>query len=164
MNWSEIFRYDEQTGKLHWVIPRRGHKFGVAAGTKHSGGYLQVGYLKKKYFVHRIIWDLLNPDNKLATGEEIDHINHDKVDNRRHNLRKVKRTENARNMPLNQANTSGATGVVWRKREKKWQAQLRRNDVNIYLGLFENFDDAVQARKTAEVQYGFHDNHGKDIL
>ncbi|ELP9742246.1 HNH endonuclease [Salmonella enterica] len=162
MNWSAIFRYDEDTGNLHWNIPRRGHKPNAVACTKHSRGYLQLGHKGKKYFVHRVIWDLIYPEDKLKPGEEIDHINHDKTDNRRCNLRKVPHKDNARNMPLNPLNTSGVTGVVWRKNEGKWQAQLRRNDTCIYLGSYSTFEEAVAVRKMAEKEFGFHHNHGAD--
>jgi hypothetical protein len=58
-------------------------------------------------------------------------------------------------------NSSGYIGVNWHKSAKKWMAQIKVNRKNIYLGLFTNKEDAVEARKEAEVEHGFHKNHGR---
>lgn len=50
-------------------------------------------------------------------------------------------------------NTSGVTGVKWHSRDNIWGAWIRVNHKNMYLGRFENFDDAINARKEAENKY-----------
>lgn len=52
-----------------------------------------------------------------------------------------------------ESNTSGRTGVNWHKAANKWMASIGYNGQNIYLGLRENFEDAVQLRKEAEMKY-----------
>lgn len=88
------------------------------------------------------------------------HINHNPVDNRLGNLRLVTSAENNRNVPLRKANTSSVCGVNWHKLRCKWRAYIRTSGKHLHLGMFDNFEDAVSARKAAEVKYGFHPNHG----
>lgn len=61
------------------------------------------------------------------------------------------------NRRRNKNNTSGRTGVVWREEVNKWVAQIsigsKPNNVGVYLGCFESFDDAVEARELAEIFY-----------
>jgi hypothetical protein len=45
------------------------------------------------------------------------------------------------------------TGVSWCRTRRKWQAQINRGGVAKHLGLFANIDDAVAARKAAEVEF-----------
>lgn len=96
--------------------------------------------------------------SKPTKHEHVDHINGDTLDNRKSNLRNVDRSENQRNMSKSRANKSGVTGVFWSNRDKRWVATISTTR----LGSFINFDDAVAARKEAEVAHGFHSNHGRD--
>lgn len=86
-------------------------------------------------------------------GEDVDHIHHKKNDNRKSKLRIVTRSQNQMNVALSSNNTSGVTGVHFDKNEQKWKAQIGINYKRIYLGSFDNFDDAVKARKEAEEKY-----------
>lgn len=95
--------------------------------------------------------------------EMVDHINHNKLDNRWENLRPVTNQENQRNMKKPKDNTSGVVGVYWHKPAKRWLASIRVDSRLVHLGSFASFSDAVDARKNAEVLYGFHENHGKDL-
>jgi len=99
----------------------------------------------------------------IPKGFEIDHIDHNSLNNRIENLRLVSSRENSMNLPLPKHNTSGRVGITWAKREKKWQAQIGLDYKTIILGHFDKFEDAVAAREAAEKKYGFHPNHGKMI-
>jgi hypothetical protein len=50
-------------------------------------------------------------------------------------------------------NTSGCIGVVWHKYANKWMARITVNNEDIYLGLFINKQDAINARIEAEKKY-----------
>ena len=69
--------------------------------------------------------------------------------------------QNSRNRKKHVNNSSGTTGVYWHKHNKKWVAAigngLRRNGRALYdcLGYFDNYEDAVAARKEAEIRYGY---------
>lgn len=162
IDWGECFWYDPETGKLFWKakIARK-----IIVGTEAGWICKDSGYRKIKaygvdYRAHRIVWDLLHPDDLLLEGEEIDHIDHDKLNNRPWNLRKVSGLGNRRNMPKNRNNTSGTTGVTFNTAKNKWVAQIKVNYRKIHLGTFERKDAAVICRKAAEEKYGFHKNHG----
>ena len=76
-----------------------------------------------------------------------------KNDNRKANLRVATQSQNLMNTTIRKDNTSGAKGVHWRKDTKKWTATIWVNKKCISLGCFNNFDDAVAARKRAEQEY-----------
>ena len=63
--------------------------------------------------------------------------------------------------PVNKNNTSGVPGVSWNKSKNKWIARIGKGYKNISLGSFLIFEDAVTARKEAEIKYfgEFAPNH-----
>lgn len=70
---------------------------------------------KTTIYLHRII---------MGSGENIDHINGDKLDCRKSNLRYCNQTGNSRNKKGTTRKTSEYKGVCWAKREKTWKAQI----------------------------------------
>ena len=121
-------------------------------------GYRLVHLGDKYYKAHRLIWLLVYgewPDN------QIDHIDGDGANNRLDNLRQATNAENARNAKRNRKNTSGTTGVDWYKKAAKWRARVRFDGEEIVLGYFADKAEAIQARRDAEWQLGFHPNHGR---
>lgn len=82
-----------------------------------------------------------------------DHINRNRLDNRRLNLRKATFTTNAINKNKQSNNASGVTGVSWHKTAKKWTASIWVNKKQIYLGLFNNIQAARIKRIQAEEKY-----------
>lgn len=106
--------------------------------------------------VHKII---------LPTGADsvVDHQDQDGLNNCKSNLRETDKQGNARNTVIHRDNTSGVMGVCWKKDKLKWKAYITVSGRQIHLGYFEyeDFEDAVSARKDAESFYGFHENHGR---
>ena len=100
----------------------------------------------------------------MVTGKEpniIDHDNGMKSDNRFLNLVNTDLQANAQNTKLPNNNTSGIIGVRWYKRHNKWQASISINKKPVHLGYFANKQDAINARKEAEIAHGYHPNHGR---
>ena len=108
--------------------------------------YVISDYDGKMIHLHRIIMDC--PDGLI-----VDHINHNKLDNRRSNLRICTNQENLWNCKGYSNNTSGHTGVRWNKNDNKWSADITVSYKRIHLGLFVNIEDAIRVRRKAEVEY-----------
>ena len=93
--------------------------------------------------LHRLIME-------AKQGQLVDHINRDKLDNRRANLRFANRSENAANCKVHAHNTSGYKGVS--KSGKKWRAYIVLNDKQIYIGTFSKKEDAALAYNERALQ------------
>lgn len=100
----------------------------------------------KKVYLHR---KLLNDPQ----GLEVDHINHNKLDNRKENLRIVTHQQNNWNNRLRATNTSGYTGVYLDKRRLKWDAMITVDKKNIYLGSFKEKAEAARAYQSAKKRH-----------
>lgn len=85
-------------------------------------------------------------------GFVIDHINHNKLDNRRENLRYATSQVNSLNSKLSKTNKSGYKGVSQNKKGK-WVAYIWVNYKSHYLGTYDTKEEAVQTRKKAEEIY-----------
>lgn len=108
----------------------------------HKDGYAyRTG--KPNVYMHRLI-------NKTPQGMITDHINRNKLDNRRANLRTVVKAENQRNTKIFATNTSGYKGVSWSKVMNMWQAYIFKNNKKINLGYFEDVKKAAKARQLGE--------------
>ncbi len=68
----------------------------------------------------------------------------DALDNQRHNLRAVTRTQNECNKPARKNKSSKYKGVTWLKTLKKWQAKIKIGGTKISLGYFP-LDQEIQA-------------------
>ncbi len=80
-------------------------------------------------------------------GFEVDHINRDVMDNRRENLRYVTSSQNGMNRGMMKSNTSGYRGVTWDKKTEKWRARIGLNGKQIWLGYFDDIEEAATAYK-----------------
>jgi len=76
------------------------------------------------------------------TGEVVDHINHDTLDNRQENLRVCSSGQNNANTRMRSHNTSGFKGVCWHSGHGKWTARLRFDRKLLHLG---DFTTALEA-------------------
>lgn len=83
----------------------------------------------------------------------VDHINRDRRDNRKSNLRIVSLQKNAINKGMQSNNTSGYPGIHFNKTRKKWESAIKINGRKINLGRFDTFESAVEVRKLAEIKY-----------
>lgn len=76
-------------------------------------------------------------------GCVIDHINEDKQDCRKQNLRHVTVSENKQNVSKNK-------GVTWDKARNKWMAYITVKGKHIHLGRHDNYEDALEARRVGK--------------
>lgn len=170
---KSLVAYDPTTGRFVWeqrpvaLFPTAGacrswnsrYAGRAAFTTLTANGYLVGAIFDRKYRAHRVAWVCAYgawPD------EHIDHINHDRTDNRLANLRAVSQQENNRNVSKGLSNTSGVVGVSLHKASGLWHARIYDSRRCISLGYYSDLSNAAAARAAAEERYGFHKNHGKD--
>ena len=91
---------------------------------------------------HRI----LLPDSKC-----VDHIDRNRANNRRENLRSCHKTENLWNVGLRTDNSSGVRGVNFS--DGYYVARISVHGKRLYLGNFQSLEDAASARRAAELKY-----------
>jgi len=106
-------------------------------------GYVVNG--KHKY-LHRLITNA--PD-----GMDVDHINGNKLDNRKSNLRICSRAQNQMNRGKTKNNKSGFKGVFFNKPTGKFMSKIMIDGKNVHLGSFEKAEDAYKAYCDACVKY-----------
>ena len=148
------FEYHSETGIFYRKTPTRLRM----VGSPCQRGYIRICLNKKIHKAHRLAWLYIHgkfPNN------QIDHINGITNDNRISNLRDVSSLENQRNRKNASNNTSGVIGVNWVRGRGKWHSQIQIEGKKIWLGNFTDKQDAIDARKDAEIKYNFHPNHGR---
>lgn len=123
-----------------------------------SRGYPTINVRNKLVRMHDYV--MAKTYGKRPTGTYVDHINQDKCDNRRINLRFVSPAENSRNIPLRSDNTTGFTGVG-KVTSGGYRAYITVNRKQINLGSYRNIEDAALARREAEDRLGFKTRSGK---
>ncbi len=111
-------------------------------------GYVEAREDDYAISMHRLVLGLDKDDNR-----KVDHIKHNKFDNRKKYLRICEHIDNCKNKVLSKNNASGYKGVVWHSRDSIWEAYITVNKNKIYLGRFSNKLEAVKARKRAEEKY-----------
>lgn len=128
-------------GREALTYANRGHRRGMLDG--------------RSFYAHRVIW-------KMMTGvdaAEIDHIDGDPLNNAWSNLRLAINGANQKNSPRRSDNSSGCVGVV--RRGERWIVQIGANGTTNHVGIYDTKEEAIAARKSAEIGYGFHPNHGR---
>ena len=121
---------------------------------------LQAAYPEKFSGEDDETWEAAQKFAEEMPVSEVDHINHNGLDNRWVNLRQVTRQENCKNTSLYKRNKSGVSGVAWNKRDKKWMAEIGQRPRR-KLGRFIDKFEAICARKSAENKLNYHPNHGR---
>jgi len=149
---GRLLKYEE--GKLYvWREMWRGQKrknpdWWVLKGTIHKDGYRQVSINNKRYFYHRLVYFLHNPDwdiHDTSMDNSIDHIDRNKLNNNIENLRVVTHSQNMCN--------TDCKGYTFDKANGKYKAQIMVNEKNNYLGQFVTEDDARNAYLIAKEKY-----------
>ena len=133
--------------RFSWFLTPRGYVF----RTEYRGDLC-----RRYHSLHRQIMGLTHGDKRC-----VDHINGDRLDNRRSNLRVCTYQENQRNVGRVSRNKSGFKGVCWYSRERKWVAKITADKRTRVLGYF---DDPELAREVyclaADLLHGEFANYG----
>jgi len=153
---KELFNYNPDTGVFVRLISKGNAKAGDIAGYIDKAGYVIASFENKPKKLHRLAF--LYMTGKMPTY--VDHINHNKSDNRWNNLRPATTAINGQNRRIGKNNTSGVCGVSRSKKLNKWKVDICINSKKIFLGYHDSKQTAITIRKAAECWYGFHTNHG----
>lgn len=147
---KELFDYDEQTGELIWKVSiAKNIKVGQVAGSIKPDGYRAIRIDGTTYRAHRLVWMWVNGEDPEHLT--IDHINHQRDDNRIANLRLATRQEQNRY----KQNTVGA---YLNKERGKYQARIVIDGRNKYLGCYDTLEEAtaVYHQKAQELYGAFY--------
>lgn len=111
-------------------------------------------YLTKKGYATNNIGKLMHKLIMKSSSKEItDHMNRNKLDNRKSNLRITTTSINCFNSKQRINNNSGHKGVVWKKSIGKWVAQIGFTSKTYHLGCFHDIQGALLARRWGERTY-----------
>lgn len=113
--------------------------------TTHGYAYrsLRIDGKQRTFRMHREVLGLTQADTV-----EVDHRNHDRLDNRRGNLRLVPtRSAQMQNASAHRGSSSSHRGVSWRSDKQKWVAQVMVNGKQYYLGLYATEEEAAEAAR-----------------
>jgi len=150
---KELLSYDVETGIFTRVTSTKGARVGSIAGRATKGRYVDIRVDGTRYGGHRLVWLYVYGN---LPEIEIDHINHDRTDNRITNLRLAGHKANQKNRSLNKDNTSGVSGIS--KHISGWAVSIGGAG---YIGLYKDFFEAVCMRKSLENELNYHENHGR---
>jgi hypothetical protein len=153
---KEVLHYDPETGVFTWKVSLNSRiPVGSVAGciVQH---YRAIGIDGEKYRAHRLAF-------LYMTGrfpkDEVDHIFHDKDNNRWRFITEATRKKNAKNLSLSKANKTGYCGIYVDK--GKFRAMIQHEYKKICCGRYDTIEDAVAAAQEKYKELGFHPNHGK---
>jgi hypothetical protein len=112
---------------------------GYAVAFKYIRGSSKTGQKQNRVRLHRFVMG-------AEEGQIVDHINQNKLDNRRSNLRFATKSTNAANSKTQSNNTSGFRGVSFQKNVNKWFAYINYQGKRIPLGYFNSSSEAAKVR------------------
>ena len=157
---ADFIQIELTQGLITWISPEDADIAGwgwyaKSAGSKEFPSYYamyssSMGGVKVEYYLHDLIWSRMM-DADVPHGFLVDHINRDKLDNRRLNLRLATKSQNEQNKTKRRANTTSRfKGVVKMSGRKKcWRATLTEEGYNIHIGTFYSEKEAAIAYNQA---------------
>lgn len=132
--------FDYIDGVLYNKVARGNAIAGRISGAIGDKGYRITAVSGRPYRNHRLIYLMFHGNLPLR----IDHIDGDKLNNRIENLRECTQSQNLCNSKTRKDNMSGNKGVYWKKKKKKWCAEISYRGKRTFLGYFWDKEVAAQ--------------------
>jgi hypothetical protein len=140
----------EKFGNLNWSV--------VHGGYAATGVWQRETKTMKRPRLHRLIMD-------CPEGLEVDHINLDKLDNRKENLRICTKKNNNKNRPKRKDSQSKYKGAFIQKKTGTYKSRISVEGKSIYLGTFKTEEEAAMAyNEAAYIYFGEFAKLNKVIL
>jgi hypothetical protein len=155
---AQIDEIDKDISQYNWYIckpqPNKSKTHVYYATCKSKTNERNANGKLRTIYMHRLILEKMI-GRKLQRTEQVDHINHDGMDNRRINLRLATHTENLQNQQIRKYDkkTSKYKGVSWNSEKRKWSADIKINKKSIHIGRFVNEEDAANAYDLKAKEY-----------
>lgn len=122
----------------------------------HSGGYAKRGvttgirYASGKFKVRTI--DMHREIMNAQKGQQVDHVNFDRLDNTRENLRLCNANQNTAHRRVHKNSKSGYKGVWWIEAKRKWIVMIKKDHKYVFNKAFFTLKDAVDAYNEAVIR------------
>ena len=160
INWSEANETNDSNSPIKYINLAKNNGIAIvdADDFEHlskfkwclsGGGYAMRGALINNKWTTRYMHHEILGETK---GRQIDHIDRNKLNNRKCNLRFVTRSQNQQNY-IRKDNTSGVIGVYKHKASNKWAAQTYKKGKIVFLGYFDDKADAAKAYDSAVLKH-----------
>lgn len=127
----------ERVSQYNWTYDRNGYACRMVQVHRTEGKRT-----RRKVLMHRFILG-------APKGVEVDHANHNGLDNRRENIRVASHAQNRHNARPRVNSSSRYKGVSFHRRDKKWRSEITVDGVRRSLGTFPNEHDAAAAYNVA---------------
>lgn len=158
---SRHLSYDENTGVFTWKVSTGNRARGDFAGSLSKTGYIMIKVLGRRYGAHRMAILLTEG---VWPPHEVDHIDGNRTNNRRSNLRCATRMENAQNIHRSRGNTaSGLLGVSFHSAAGKWESRIQADGRRVRLGFFASPDEAYARYLEAKRLFHPHSHMAKQM-
>ena len=144
---NSLFYYDE--GLVRRKVKRGPRMPHAVVGSVDGKGYLHVNVEGKFVRLHKLIYFL----HHKAVPQEVDHKDRNRRNNLIDNLRGATRQQNSGNIGMFRHNTSGFKGVVYIKKKNKWDARIKINGKQVYLGRRSSAAEAALLYEAAARQH-----------
>jgi len=165
---QECFHYNTTSGVLYWKERPRKHfkterafnswngrySFTRALNYVNKDGYLCGTLDGASFLAHRVIYKIVHGIDPNIVLHENGKTTDNKI------LSSGSLSDNSKDQKIRVDNKSGIAGVSLRE-SGKWMVRINIEGKLKYLGTYESFLEACCKRKSAEVQYGYHINHGR---
>jgi hypothetical protein len=120
-------------------------KWHILSG-RYAGTNMKINGKSKSIYLHRFIM-------KVSKDMQVDHIDNNKLNNVKTNLRICTHTQNMINRPVYSNSKSGFKGVIFYDKLKKYIARINFNNKEYYLGCYIDPKDAARAYNEAAQKY-----------